>query len=131
VTWLATRAAIAAALFCVFLPIASSAQTPQTVDPTASSLDDTIEAGEADAEEPRRRLVRWNEYEGPFFTVRMGAGVLYDVAGYAQDDESRQQLALDAEGKLRDFRLLLKGRLKFERVVTWSSGVMYDAANEQ
>ena len=131
-TRLATRAALAAALVCFLLPIGSSAQqTPQTVDPTTSGIDDTIEAGEADAEEPRRRLVRWNEFEGPFFTFRMGAGLLYDVASYAQDDDSRQQLTLDAEGKLRDFRLLLKGRLKFKRAVTWSSGIMYDAANEQ
>jgi len=34
----------------------------------ATPDDDTIEAGEADAEVPRRRLIRWNEYEGPFFT---------------------------------------------------------------
>jgi hypothetical protein len=34
-----------------------------------AGTDDTIEAGEADAEEPRRRLVNWNEYEGRFFTI--------------------------------------------------------------
>jgi phosphate-selective porin OprO/OprP len=102
-----------------------------TPDPTTSGIDDTIEAGEAEAEEPRRRLVRWNEYEGPLFTIRMGTGVLYDAAGYAQDDDNRQQLELDADGKLRDFRFLLKGRLKVDRAVTWSSGIMYDAANEQ
>ena len=57
--------------------------------------DDTIEAGEADAEMPRRRLIRWNEYEGPFFTIRVGGGVLYDYAAFSQDDESAQQLQLE------------------------------------
>ena len=129
---LATCAATAAALFFMLLPAGALAQqASQTPDPTSSGIDDTIEAGEADAEEPRRRLVRWNEYEGPFFTIRMGAGVLYDAAGYAQDDDSRQQLELNADGKLRDFRFLLRGRLKFDRAVTWSSGIMYDAANDQ
>jgi phosphate-selective porin OprO/OprP len=131
VTRFALRAAIAAAFLCLVQPNSAYAQTPQPADPTAAGIDDTIEAGEAEAEEPRRRLVRWNEFEGPFFTVRLGAGALYDVAAFEQDDESRQQLTLDAEGKLRDFRLLLKGRLKFDRAVTWSSGIMYDAANDQ
>jgi phosphate-selective porin OprO/OprP len=127
VTRAVARARIAAALLVILLPSQTHAQAPQP----PGDIDDTIEAGEAESEEPRRRLVRWNEYEGPFFTVRMGAGLLYDFAGYAQDDASRQQVTLDPDGKVRDFRFLLKGRLKFERAVTWSSGVMYDAANDE
>ena len=92
--------------------------------------DDTIEAGEADAETPRRRLIRWNEFEGPFFTLRVGAGVLYDYAAFSQDDESSQQFQLAPESKMRDGRVLLKGRLKFRRPVTWSSGLMYDGATD-
>jgi phosphate-selective porin OprO and OprP len=108
-------------------------QTPQpgttpAVDP--SGTDDSIEAGEADAETPRRQLVRWNEYEGPFFTIRMGGGLLYDYAAFSQDEASRQQVQLASESKLRDGRLLLKGRLKFKRQVTWSSGLMYDGATD-
>ena len=38
-----------------------------------------LTAGEADAKDPARRLVNWNEYEGPFFTIRMGGGVLYET----------------------------------------------------
>ncbi len=120
-------------IFAVILilarPSASNAGQSQSKPPDA--IDDTIEAGEADAEEPRRKLVRWNEYEGRFFTIRLGAGVLYDFATFAQDDASRQQFDLDAGAKPRDARVLLKGRLKFKRAVTWSAGVMYDGATDE
>ncbi len=92
----------------------------------AQAIDDTIEAGEADAKEPARSLVEWNHYEGPFFTIRAGGGVLFDYAAYRQDDSSKQQFDLNPEFKVRDVRVLLKGRLKFKRQVTWSSGLMYD-----
>ena len=95
-----------------------------------SGTDDTIEAGEADSETPRRQLIRWNEYEGPFFTIRMGGGLLYDYAAFSQDEESTQQFQLTSEAKLRDARILFKGRLKFKRPVTWSSGLMYDGATD-
>ena len=94
-------------------------------------IDDTIEAGEADAVEPARRLVRWNEYEGPLFTIRMGAGVLYEYAGYAQDADSKAQIDMTPEAKLRDTRILLKGRLKFRRSVTWSTGLMFDGPSDE
>jgi hypothetical protein len=48
---------------------------------------------------------------------------LYDYAAYKQDDNSRQQFDLTPELKVRDVRVLLKGRLKFKRPVTWSSGL--------
>ncbi|HET9765775.1 MAG TPA: porin [Thermoanaerobaculia bacterium] len=115
---------MAAALFLV--PGVARGQAPPagTAEPT---LDDTIEAGESEAEEPRRQLVRWNQYEGPFFTIRVGAGALYEGAAYGQDEESKQQFALAADSKFRDTRLLLKGRFpKFDREVTWTSGIMYD-----
>ena len=51
-----------------------SQEPPQT-------LENTIEA-EQSSEPPRRRLVRWNEYQGPYFTVRAGAGLLLEVAGF-------------------------------------------------
>jgi phosphate-selective porin OprO and OprP len=98
------------------------------VAPSDSSLEQTVEAGEASVSEPKRQLVRWNEFEGPFFTLRAGAGFLYDAAVYAQDEESKQQFDLEGSTKIRDFRLLLKGRLKFKRPVTWTCGVMYDGA---
>lgn len=92
------------------------------------AIEDTIEAGEAEAKEPRRSLVDWNHYEGPFFTIRAGGGVLYDYAGYSQDANSRQQVDLSPESKVRDVRVLFRGRLKFpfKRQITYSSGLMYD-----
>lgn len=36
------------------------------------NLDDNIQAGESD-DEPERKLVRWNHYEGPYFTFEWAA----------------------------------------------------------
>jgi phosphate-selective porin OprO/OprP len=111
------------------------AQAPPPAAPAPSEqppiLDETIDA--AQAEETRTRLfTRWNHYEGPLFSVRVGGGVLYDYAGYSQDEASEEQFPdLNADGKLRDFRVLFRGALKFKRKTTWSAGVMYDAANEE
>jgi phosphate-selective porin OprO/OprP len=116
------------AILLIANPLAARGQ--QTPPAPADTDDDTIEAGEADAETPRRQLVRWNEFEGPFFTIRMGGGLLYDASAFSQDDESLRQFQLDADHKIRDARLLLKGRLKFRRPVTWSSGLMYDGATD-
>jgi phosphate-selective porin OprO/OprP len=107
-----------------------AAQAAGAPTPDATGTDDTIEAGEANAETPRRRLIRWNEYEGPFFTIRLGGGLLYDFADFSQDEDSTQQFPLASEGKVRDARILLKGRLKFKRPVTWSSGLMYDGSTD-
>src|SRR5512139_1935446 len=97
-----------AASCCFFAPAASQPQGPATTPPD-SSIETTVEAGEAEVAEPRRKLVNWNEYEGPFFTIRVGAGFLYDYAAYDQDEESKQQFALEPGDKVRDFRFLLKG----------------------
>jgi phosphate-selective porin OprO and OprP len=95
-------------------------------------IDDTIEAGEAEAKDPVRRLVSWNEYEGRLFTIRVGGGFLYEYADYAQDENSKAQVDLASEAKVRDTRLFLKGRLKFfKRAVTWSAGLMYDGPTDE
>jgi hypothetical protein len=48
-------------------PLTAGPQGTQPVTPPAASADDdTIEAGEAEAETPRRQLVRWNEFEVVF-----------------------------------------------------------------
>jgi len=127
---------LAAGLFAVsFLaPVPARGQEPAP-SPSAqpSTLDDTIEAGEALAKDPRRRLVRWNEYEGPFFTLRVGGGVLYEGAAYVQDEDSKAQFDLEPEEKVRDARLVLKGRLfpKWKRAVTYSAGFMYDGPSDE
>jgi phosphate-selective porin OprO/OprP len=96
-----------------------------------TAIDDTIEAGEAEAEPPARRLIRWNEYEGPLFTIRVGGGLLYEYAGYSQNEPSKEQMTLTPEAKVRDTRVVLKGRLKFRRSVTWSAGLMYDGPTDE
>jgi hypothetical protein len=102
-------------------PAATATSTPHP-----ATLENTISAGEADDDPPERDLVKWNHYEGKFFSIRVGGGFLYEGAAYAQDDESKEQFALHPDSKVRDARLSLRGRFKFKREVTWTSGIMYD-----
>ncbi len=97
---------------------------------SASAADDTRDAGEADSPGPRRQLVSWNEYKGPYFTARLGGGFLYDYVAYAQDRDSKEQMTLRPTGQLRDFRLLLKGRFPAVPRLSYTIGYMYDAAIE-
>lgn len=100
--------------------------------PPPPSLENTIDAREDDAP-PTRDLVHWNEYKGPYFTMRFGAGFLVDYSAFAQDEESKEQIAMHSDVRLRDFRFILGGKLfpKIERSITWSAGIMYDAPNHQ
>ena len=134
-----------AALFVCATPVAPGQDLPPTEDPSSaqqgspavpvpqtSTLDDTLVAGEAGAEEPARKLVKWNEFEGKYFSIRVGGGFLYEFAAFAQDDDSKEQFVLEPQTKFRDGRVLLRGKLKFiKRPVTWSMGIMYDAPNDQ
>ena len=58
---------------------------------------------------------------------------MYDYAAFSQDANSEEQIsfATNDNDKLRDFRVLFSGRLNFKRPVTWSTGIMYDAANDE
>lgn len=102
-----------------------------TPAPSEGAVDNTIDAFEDD--EPPKHVIGWNKYEGPYFTLRWGAGFLVDFAGYAQDKESKQQIMMLPDQRLRDFRFILGGKLfpKIHRSITWSAGVMYDAPNHQ
>lgn len=102
---------------------------PAESQPAQDGLNYTSEAAGADGDAPARRLVKWNEYDGPLLTLRVGGGFLYDYAAFAQDAESKDQLALSPASGVRDFRLLAKGRFKFlpERV-SYTLGYMYDGA---
>jgi phosphate-selective porin OprO/OprP len=90
------------------------------------NLENTIKAAEP---LPRRNFLRWNEYQGPHFTIRAGFGFLTDFAAFAQDKESKEQIAIRPDVKLRDFRFMMGGRLPSLPLTntTWCSGVMYDA----
>jgi phosphate-selective porin OprO/OprP len=100
-------------------------------EPTPPTTEDRQEAGEASAARPARRLVKWNEYEGPLFTLRASAGVILDAGAFAQDDQSRQQFDLEPGSQVRDFRVLFNGRIQTRRAVTWSAGFMYDSTNDE
>lgn len=99
--------------------------TPAQPQGPPPDLENTIEAAEP---LPRRDLVHWNEYHGPHFTIRAGAGFLYDFAAFAQDKESKEQIAMLPGEKVRDFRFIMGGRLpSLPLPTTWCAGVMYDA----
>jgi phosphate-selective porin OprO and OprP len=113
---------------------AAAAEQPKPEDESegeGKSLDNTIEAGESEAEEPKRKLVKFNEYEGPYFTLRVGAGFLYEGAAYSQDAASREQFELKTQGKVRDARLMLKGRFPKLPRLTYTAGIMHDGLNDE
>jgi phosphate-selective porin OprO/OprP len=90
-----------------------------------------ISAGEADAEPKTRRLVKWNEFDGKYLTFRFGGGLLIDYATYSQDSASKEQVQLEPGGKIRDARILIGGRFKTKRRITYQAGFMYDAYNDE
>src|SRR6185437_4580209 len=92
-------------------PTSGPQQTSAPPASPASTLQDTVDAGEMDddMEEPRRGMAHWNEYRGPHITARAGMGLLLDTASYAQDDVSKEQIAMLPTQRLRDFRFVLGG----------------------
>ena len=113
------------------VPSLAAQDLPQTGQ--TDNLDDTLDAGEAGAEEPARKLIKLNEFDGKYMTLRVGGGFLYEYDAYAQDDDSKRQFVMHPDDKVRDARILLKGKLKFikSRNVTYSVGIMYDGNNDE
>jgi phosphate-selective porin OprO/OprP len=106
----------------------TSTPPPGTAAPS-SSLDDTVDAGEMDddLDHAPRGMARWNEYRGPYFTAKAGMGFLVEVASFAQDDASKEQIKMSPDQRLRDFRFVLGGSFpSLPRKVTWNVGIMYD-----
>ena len=113
------------AVTSISLPRAArSAESPTPEAP--ATIDSTAEAGEPSPDEPKRRMVKWNEYDGPVSTFRFGYGFLVDMATFSQDSDAKQQAEAKPDIGLRDFRLLFKGRFKTERPFSWTIGYMYD-----
>ena len=116
-----------------FAPPALARQQPATGQPGGGEaprlLDESITAEEGDA--PARRLVKFNEFQGPLGSIRVGGAVLFDYVSFEQDEISKDQVDVDDQWKYRDGRILFSGRLNFKRATTWSAGVMYDAANDK
>ena len=98
---------------------AATARAQDTATPVPSNLDTTLEAGEAGGEAPSRRLTSWNEFDGKYLTLRVGGGFLYEFDAYAQDQDSKSQITMYPDDKLRDMRVLLKGQLKFIKSPTF------------
>src|SRR5205807_5993556 len=65
-----------------------------TVTENNPSLDDTIDAAEADDAQLEEDNKKWNEFENKFFTLRFGGGILVDTASYIQNAASKQQMSL-------------------------------------
>src|SRR5262245_35300379 len=108
--------------------------SPAWADPDDESADQenaSVNSDEGSEDEPTRRMVHWNEYEGRWFTARLGGGFLYDTANYSQDDDSESQFDLEPKTNIRDSRLLLKGKLKFSPRLRYTIGYMYDPAPEK
>jgi hypothetical protein len=80
--------------------VSSASETSESDGATSTS---------ANAEAPRRRLVDWNQYESPWFSLRIGGVVMGDVAGYSQDAASVSQVGtLNTQTQLRNFRLTVQ-----------------------
>jgi len=106
-----------------------STTTPASTTPPTSTLYSTVDAGEMDdgMEQPRRGMAKWNEYRGPHVIFRAGLGFLVETASYAQDDASKEQIAMLPAQRLRDFRFLAGGSFpSLSRKVTYNFGIMYD-----
>jgi len=77
---------------------------------------------------PKGKYAHWNEFDGPLTTLKFGGGFLYEYAAYSQDDVSKQQIDLEPDFKMRDFRVTMSGKFKFDRDVSWKIGIMYDGS---
>jgi phosphate-selective porin OprO/OprP len=79
---------------------------------------------------------RWRLFKGRITTFKLGAGFLYEYAGFSQDKNSKIQMddslgtPLKNQFKVRDFRVLFSGQLKSKREISWRAGFMYDGASD-
>lgn len=103
-------------------PALAQSEEAQSEDASVSVISD-----EGNPDEPTRRMVHWNEYEGRWFSIRAGYGFLYDTGNYSQDDDSESQFQFEPEQFIRDSRLMFKGRLKFSPRLSYTIGYMYDS----
>ena len=120
--------ALAAGVLAAILVLTVSSALAQSAEVApAVSPEGSVNADENNPDEPTRRMVHWNEYEGRWFTARLGGGFLYDTANYSQDADSESQFAFEPEQFIRDSRLIMKGRLKFSPRLSYTIGYMYDS----
>jgi phosphate-selective porin OprO and OprP len=126
------RIAGACTLLLALAPLAArSGEAPSEADLALASLEDSADASAADGDVPRRQLVSWNSYEGPYMTMRVGGGFLYDYTAYGQDEDSKTQMSLNGQGNVRDSRLVIKGAFPKIAGLSYTFGYMYDTSADQ
>lgn len=99
----------------------SQRQAGKTNDPAEKY---TVESDLVD--QPERRIVKWNDYDLKYLTFKWGLYCLFDYGTAAQDDNSKTQVSVPSDIKLRDLRISFSGKFKTRRAITYTCGLMYD-----
>jgi phosphate-selective porin OprO/OprP len=97
-------------------------------EPAATAPPKDLPAESGLTSPPAERIKKdWNEYDLGWFTFRWGIYTLIDFANAAQDAAAAEQVKVERDAKVRDFRFTLGGKFKTERSITYTMGVMYDS----
>src|SRR5436305_1902269 len=123
------RQAISAILLMLgLMPNASFGQNPAgqnpagatAAEPPPSVINKTVEAGDDEDPRPPGKTTRWNEHDGRISTLKFGYTFLLDFAARNQDEANKKQVKMNSSDVgIRDVRLLLSGRFKTKRPVSW------------
>jgi phosphate-selective porin OprO/OprP len=70
--------------------------------------------------------LNWNEFDLGFTTFRFGANLMIDYATFGQSEASKEQIVLNPGFRLRDVRLMFRGRFRGDWGATWQVSVMFD-----
>ena len=111
----------------VILPFHSFCQETEKKTVPDGTEGDVLQASET----TKAEKLPWNMFDTSFTTIKLGAGFLYEYAGYVADATTKRQMdSIGSELKydfdVRDFRILIGGQLKTKRTITWKAGFMYD-----
>jgi phosphate-selective porin OprO and OprP len=74
----------------------------------------------------RIQIKDWNEYDFKYLTFKWGIYTILDFGNAAQTDASKALIEVPRDYKIRDFRFTFSGKLKTERKITYTMGLMYD-----
>jgi phosphate-selective porin OprO and OprP len=79
---------------------------------------------------PKSKINKWNDYDLKYLTFLWGIYFIYDYGTAIQDYESKNQIEVAPDFKLRDFRFSFKGRLNTNRSITYTAAIMWDAVKK-
>jgi phosphate-selective porin OprO/OprP len=114
--------------FLICLRASGQEKEPQP-DGTSGEVFSTKDSADVLPLNKESKHSRWNEFENPTSTLKISMGFMYDYAAYKQDAISKEQVgSLEPEFKVRDFRIILSGKIANNRNITWRAGIMYDGA---